>query len=54
MKTVNLAKPFLRKILHTRKKFYAHKTASVDSSKNYFLKNAKKTCKRNNRDLNRD
>ena len=28
--------------------------AAVNLSKIYFLKNAKKTCKRNNRDLNRD
>ena len=36
------------------KKFYVHEIAAVISSKNYFLKNAKKTCKPNNRDLNRD
>ena len=28
--------------------------ATVNLSKIYFLKNAKKTCKLNNRDLNRD
>ena len=28
--------------------------AAVNLSKIYFLKNAKKTCKPNNRDLNRD
>ena len=35
-------------------KFYVHEIAAVDLSKIYFLKNAKKTCKPNNRDLNRD
>ena len=35
-------------------KFYVHKIAAADLSKIYFLKNAKKTCKPNNRDLNRD
>ena len=36
------------------KKFYVHETAAVNLSKIYFLKNAKKTCTPNNRDLNRD
>ena len=35
------------------KKFYIHEIAAVNLSKIYFLKNAKKTCKPNNRDLNR-
>ena len=35
-------------------KFYVHEIATVDLPKIYFLKNAKKTCKPNNRDLNRD
>ena len=37
-------------------KFYVHvrEIAAVDSSKTYLLKNAKKKCKSNNRDLNRD
>ena len=35
-------------------KFYVHEIAAVDLSKIYFLKNAMKTCKANNRDLNRD
>ena len=34
--------------------FYFHQIAAVDLSKIYFLKNAKKTCKPNNRDLNHD
>ena len=36
------------------KKFYILEIAAVDLSKTYFLKNATKTCKPNNRDLNRD
>ena len=36
------------------KNFYVHEIAAVDLSKIYFLKNAVKTCKPNNRDLNRD
>ena len=35
-------------------KCYIHVLAAVDISKIYFLKNAKKTCKPNNCDLNRD
>ena len=35
-------------------KFYVHEVAAVDLSKSYFLKNAKKTWKANNRYLNRD
>ena len=42
-----------------REKFYVHEKilheiAAVELSKLYFLKNAKKLCKPNNRDLNRD
>ena len=36
------------------KKFYVHETTAVNLSKIYFLQNAKKTCKTNDRDLNRD
>ena len=36
------------------KKFYVHEIAAVNLSKIYFLKNAKKTSKPNNRDLNRE
>ena len=35
-------------------KFYVHEIAAVNLSKVYFLKNAKKTCKPKNQDLNRD
>ena len=34
--------------------FYVHEIVTVDLSKIFFLKNAKKRCKPNNRDLNRD
>ena len=36
------------------KKFYVHEIATVNRSKIYSLKNAKKTCKPNNHDLNCD
>ena len=35
------------------KKFYVHGIAAVNLSKIYFQENKKKTCKPNNRDLNR-
>ena len=35
-------------------KFYVHEFATVNLLKTYFLKNAKKTCKPNNRDLYHD
>ena len=35
-------------------KFYVQEIAAVYLSKNFFLKNAKKICKSNNRDVNRD
>ena len=41
-----------KKLLY--EKFYLHEIAAVNLSKMYFLKNAKKTCKSNNRDLNRN
>ena len=37
-----------------RKKFYVHETAALNLSKVYLLKNARKACKPNNHDLNRD
>ena len=42
----------LQKLVY--EKFYIHEIAAVYLSKIYFLKNAMKTCKPNNRDLNRD
>ena len=35
-------------------KFYVHEIAAVNLSKIYFLKDARKARKRNNRDLDRD
>ena len=35
-------------------KYYVHEIAAVNLSKIYSLKNAKKTCKPNDRDLNCD
>ena len=35
-------------------KIYVYQIAAVNLSKIYFLKNTKKTCKPNNRDLNYD
>ena len=35
-------------------KFDVHEIAAINLSKIYFLKNVKKTCKPNNRDLNCD
>ena len=52
-KTANPAKTCARKILRTQKKF-TYTIAAVILSKIYFLKNAKKTYKPNNRDLNHD
>ena len=43
----------MKNFTHT-KKIYVHKIASVNLSKIYFLKNAKKTYKPKNRYLNRD
>ena len=42
----------LQKLVH--EKFYLHEIAAVNLSKIYLLKNTKKTCEPNNRDLNRD
>ena len=41
-----------KKLLYV--KLYVHEIAAVDLTKIYLLKNAKKTFKPNNRDLNRD
>ena len=49
-----MPKPCVGKTLRTRKKNFVYEINAVDLSKIYFLKNAKKTCKPNNCDLNRD
>ena len=41
-----------QKFVH--EKFYVHEIVAVNLLKIYFLKNAKKTCKANNHELNRD
>ena len=47
----------LRKLVHEKsyvQEIYVHEIAAVNLSKIYLLKNAKKTFKPNNRDLNCD
>ena len=48
MKRVQIPQKFVYR------KFYVHEIAAIDLSKIYFLKNAKKTCKPNKRNLNRN
>ena len=52
--TVNPAKTAEVYKVAVAKKTYVDEIAAVNLSKMYFLKNAKKKCKPNNRDLNRD
>ena len=54
MKRQEISRNILYKKFYVRKKFYMHEIAAVNLSKIYFLKNAKKTCKPSNHDLNRD
>ena len=56
MKRPQLPQKFVYKKFITQKKRYVHEitAVNVNLSKIYFLINAKKTCKQNNRDLNRD
>ena len=54
MKRLKFRKNLCTKNFTCMKKFCKHETAAVNLSKMYFLKNAKKTCKTNNRNLNRD
>ena len=54
MKRPQFPQKFVYKKFITQKKRYVHEITAVNLSKIYFLKNANKTCKRNNRDLNRD
>ena len=53
-KTANTAKTAEVYKVAVVKKFYLHEITAVNLSKIYFLETAKKTCKPNNRDLNRD
>ena len=45
---------YRKKLQLPQKVMYAHEMAAVNLSKIYFLKNAKKICKPNNHDLNRN
>ena len=54
MKRLQIPQKLVYRKFDLHEKFYAHEIATVDLSKNYFFKTAKKTCKPNNRDLNRD
>ena len=51
MKRLEIPKTSAQKVLRTRKKMYVQEIASVNLSKIYSLKNAKKTCKPNKLDL---
>ena len=54
MKRVQIPQKLVHDKLYVHKKFYVLEIAAVFLSKNYLLKNAKKTCKPNNHDLDRD
>ena len=53
-KAVNPAKTVEVYKVAVVKKFYVPEIVALNLSKLYFLKNSKKTCKPNDRDLNRD
>ena len=54
MKRLPIPQEVVNEEFYVHEKIYLHEIAAVNLSKIYFLKNAKKTCKPNNRDLNRD
>ena len=54
MKRLQIPQKLVYKKFYVHEIFYVHKIAVVNLSKIYFLKNAKKKCKPNNRDLNGD
>ena len=54
MKKLQISQKIVYEKFTYTKKFYVHEIAAVNLSKIYFLKNAKKIWKPNNRDLNRD
>ena len=54
MESVKSRKNFCTKKITYTKKFYVHEIVAGNSSKLYFLNNAKKKCKSNNHDLNSD
>ena len=54
MKKLQILKNLCTNYFSYTKKFYVHEITAVNLSKNYFLKNAKKTCKPNYHDLNHE
>ena len=54
MKRLQIPQNWLKKNFTYTKKNYVHEIAAGKLSRMYFLKNAKKTRKSNNRDLNGD
>ena len=54
MKRLQIPQNLEHKKFYPHEKIYVHEIAAVDLSKIFFLKNAKKTCKPNNRDINCD
>ena len=54
MKRLQIPRKIVDEKFYVHEKIYAHEIAAVYLSQIYFLKSAKKTCKLNNRDLNRD
>ena len=54
MKRQEIPQKLVNKKFYAHEKFHVDDIAAVNLSKIYFLKNAKKACKANNRNLNRD
>ena len=54
MKRLQIPQKYVYENFTYPNKFCVHEIAAVNLSKIYFLKNAKKACKPNNRDSNRD
>ena len=54
MKRLQISQKLVYEKFYVQEKFYVREIAAVNLSKIYFLKNAKKTSKPNNRDLNGD
>ena len=54
MKRLQIPEKLMYEKFYVHQKILKHEIAAVNLLKNYFLKDAKKICKPNNRDLNRD
>ena len=54
MKRLEIPQRVVYEKFYLHEKILVHEIVAVNLSKIYFLKNAKKTCKPNKRDLNRD